>query len=74
MSISNFLLVMCYAIDTMHFLILITFPIWFVCIDYIQNSVTYTGIIKSFVKKKNINIATSKIIDNNIILRLINKK
>lgn len=66
MSISKFLLVMCYAVDTMHFLVLITFPIWFVCIDYIQNSVTYTGIIKSFVKKKkHINISKKhQVIDN----------
>lgn len=60
MSISKFLLVMCNTIDTIHFLVLITFPIWSVCIDYIQNSVTYTGIIKSFVKKHIIiNIAVS---------------
>lgn len=41
MSISNFFFVMCYAVDVIRVLILITFPIRFMRVNYIQNSIAY---------------------------------
>lgn len=70
MSISKFLLIVCYAIDTVRFLVLITFPIWSVCIYYIQNGVTYTGIIKNFVKTMLLLILQQQLIDNNIKFKI----
>jgi len=50
MSIGNFLFAVYYTINTICVLILITFPIRFVRIDYIQNSLTYTEIKNTYKK------------------------